>query len=48
MDGMIDEVAIYQRALTKEEINLNINSPGLAMNTGGKLTVTWGEIKVSR
>jgi len=45
--GMIDEVRIYNRALSKDEANINYNakSNSLAVESAGKLAVTWGGIK---
>jgi hypothetical protein len=51
--GLIDEVAIYDRALSSDEIQQNFHAQGLAVNPtavhpAGKLATRWGEIKVSR
>ncbi len=46
--GLIDEVGIYNRVLTDNEIERNYNSEGLAVSPQKKLAITWGEIKVSR
>ena len=45
--GVIDEVAIYDRALTPDEIVQNQNaSLGItSVDPAGKLSSTWGEIK---
>jgi len=45
-DGIIDEVAIYQKELTEAEINadMNIIKP-LAVFPSGKLATTWGDMK---
>ena len=45
--GVIDEVAIYDRALTPNEIVQNQNaSLGItSVDPAGKLSSTWGEIK---
>ena len=47
-NGMIDEVAVFDLALTEEEIN-NIISYGLEnmnpVSPSGKLSTTWGKIK---
>ena len=43
--GLIDEVRIYERALSKEEISNNMNAEGLAVEPAAKLGLTWGEIK---
>lgn len=47
-EGLIDEVGIYNRALTDDEIEWNFNSEGLAVSPQKKLAIAWGEIKVSR
>ena len=47
-EGLIDEVGIYDRALTEDEIERNFNAKGLAVSPQQKLAITWGEIKVSR
>ena len=46
-DGIIDEVRIYNRALSEVEVNLNMNSDGTAVNLRGKVATTWGDLKVS-
>jgi len=45
--GVIDEVAIYNRVLSEEEIKRNFNSVSLkaAAQPGDKLASVWGEIK---
>ena len=50
--GMIDELAIFNRGLTEEEIKevmekglKAILMPSTAVNAEDKLAVTWGEIK---
>ena len=47
-DGIIDEVRIYNRALSEAEVNLNLNSDGTAVNLRGKVATTWGALKGSR
>ena len=47
-EGLIDEVGIYDRALTDDEIKQNFNSQGLAVSPQKKLAIAWGEIKVLR
>jgi len=45
--GVIDELRIYNRALTEAEIQRNFGSKGLAVeNPSDKLTLTWGQIKI--
>ena len=43
--GLIDEVAIYDRPLSAEEVKQNFEAKGLAVNSNGKLAICWGEIK---
>lgn len=46
-DGMINEVAIFNKALTQDEIK-DIMEKGLkptAVSPSGKLAATWGRIK---
>jgi hypothetical protein len=49
LPGLVDEVRIYKRALSEEEIKNNyrvtINTP---VEIAGKLSLTWGTIKVER
>jgi len=46
-NGLIDEVRIYARVLSKAEISQNYKAKGLAItNPAGKLSLTWGKIKV--
>ncbi|MYG00383.1 LamG domain-containing protein [Candidatus Poribacteria bacterium] len=47
-EGLIDEVGIYDRVLTEDEIEHNFNSEGLAVSPQEKLAIAWGEIKDSR
>ncbi len=45
-NGMIDEVQIWDRALTEDEIKNSMQDlTQLAVNRAGKLTSTWGNIK---
>jgi hypothetical protein len=47
--GLIDEVCIYDRALSEDEILQNLAAKGLAVSSSTeKLALTWGEMKVSR
>jgi hypothetical protein len=47
--GIIDEVKIYNRAITGADVKQNFTSKiGLAVHPTGKLATRWGEIKVSR
>lgn len=47
-DGMIDEVAIYQKALTVAEIKQDMESEFIkaAVSPSGKLAATWGDLKL--
>lgn len=47
-EGLIDEVGIYDRALTEDEVKRNFSAKGLAVSPQEKLAITWGEIKISR
>jgi hypothetical protein len=42
--GIIDEVMIYGRALTEDEI-LKLATSGLTVASAGKLSTAWGKIK---
>jgi len=46
-DGIIDDVAVWNRALTPAEIGeaMTIGIPSAAVEAGGKLATTWGSIK---
>jgi len=46
--GLIDEVAIYNRPLSEDEIKQNFNAKGLAVELGDKLATIWGRIKTKR
>jgi len=51
--GQIDEVSIYDRTLTDDEVKQNNDtttqaSGVVAVDTAGKLALTWGGIKLSR
>lgn len=48
MDGIIDEVRIYDRALSDDEIIQNMNAEGLSVNPVEKLVLTWGAVKASK
>ncbi|MBM3237270.1 LamG domain-containing protein [Candidatus Poribacteria bacterium] len=45
MHGTIDEVTIYNRALTQKEIQEDMNGVLLAVSPSGKLTTTWAAVK---
>ncbi len=44
--GVIDEVAVYNRALSQSEIRQKMTSGHTAVESEGKLATTWGEIRV--
>lgn len=44
-DGVIDEVCVYNRALSEAEVTQNYESKGAAVNPRGKLSTVWGTIK---
>ena len=46
--GILDEVSIYDRTLSADEVEQNFIAGGLAVNAAGKLALTWGGIKLSR
>lgn len=43
--GSIDEVAIWSRALSEDEVRTAMQGPLLAVSPKGKVTTTWGNIK---
>ena len=45
-EGLIDEVAVYDRALSQDEIKRT--GEGLAVEVADKLALSWGEIKAPR
>jgi hypothetical protein len=48
--GVIDEVRIYNKRLSDEEIkrNFNVKSNNVAVQPAGKLATTWSDVKVCR
>ena len=46
--GMVDEVRVYSRALSAEEVNQNMEAKVISVEPADKLAETWGNIKVSR
>ncbi len=47
--GLVDELAVYDRALSEDEINQNMNAGGwAAVRAVNKLALTWGDLKTSR
>jgi hypothetical protein len=48
IDGIIDEVRVYNRGLNEEEAQQNYVAKGMAViDSANKLSLTWGKIKVS-
>jgi hypothetical protein len=48
-DGMIDELAVYERALSGDEIRQDmIGVQATAVAPRGKLTTAWGSVKRAR
>jgi len=46
LDSTIDEVAVYRKALSEEEIKRDMEGiKGFAVSPSDRLTTTWGEIK---
>ena len=45
--GMLDEVRLYDRALSEEEVSNNLKADRLAVDPAGKLSLTWGQIKAA-
>ena len=46
--GMVDEVRIYERPLSAEEVQINMEARGISVEPADKLANTWGNIKISR
>jgi len=46
--GCLDEIRVYKRALSEDEIKNNFKAHGLVVESLGKLAITWGRIKDSR
>ena len=47
-NGHIDELRIYNRGLSQDEVKNNLDAIGLAVEPSNKLALTWGMIKVSK
>jgi hypothetical protein len=45
MDGVIDEVAIYDRPLTAQELQQDMKGVAAGVFPSGKLTTAWGHLK---
>ena len=43
--GLIDEVTIYDRALSQKEIQQNFKAKGLSVDPMGKLATNWAWLK---
>ena len=43
---MIDEVAVYNRALSAAEVKKNKSIKGLTVKPRGKLSFVWGGVKL--
>jgi len=50
LDGMVDEVRIYDRILNEDEVmqNFRVSSNELAVDAAGKFAMTWASIKSER
>ena len=46
--GLLDELRLYNRGLSQEDIKQNLDAEGLAVEPTQKLALTWGMIKVSK
>ena len=46
--GAVDEVRIYRKALTLEEVKQNFASQGLSVEPNEKLSLTWGRLKAAQ
>jgi hypothetical protein len=46
--GCLDEIRVYKRALSEDEVKRNFRAHGLAVESFGKLATTWGSIRDSR
>ncbi len=44
-NGIIDEVMVWDRALSEDEIELSMNPGAAAVDAIGKLTTTWARVK---
>jgi hypothetical protein len=47
IQGFIDEVRIYERALSEAEVQQNYRAEGLAVTVQNTLSITWGKVKQS-
>ena len=46
-NGAIDEVAVWNRALTEDEIEQSMGDLAAAVDPSGKLATTWARVKKS-
>lgn len=46
INAAVDEILVYGRALSDAEIQNNFTAQGMSVGATGKLTLTWGEIKI--
>ena len=44
-NGIMDEICIYNRALTEAEVKQNLGAKGLAVEPNMKLSLTWGQVR---
>ena len=47
-NGLLDELRIYNRGLSQDEVKHNLDATVLAVEPSNKLALTWGMIKVSK
>ena len=45
---MIDEVTVYNRALSAAKVKKNKSAKGLTVRPRGKLALVWGDVKLDR
>ncbi len=45
--GKLDEIRLYEIVLSEAQVLQNYEAKGLSVDTAGKLSLTWGEIKAS-
>ena len=49
LKGVIDEVRVYSRALSEQEVKTDMETlGGLAVSVSGKLAVSWADLKILR
>ena len=47
-EGVIDEISVYNRALSAAEVKKNKLAKGLTVKPRGKLALVWGGVKLDR